>query len=76
MTGAALRRDRSGTYTCVVRYAAGRRTILWNPQHDVTVPMPRGASRLQTSRGATTRITERQSSLRVSSLPVMVVSPR
>ena len=68
--------DRRGTYTCVVRYAGGRLTILWNPLHHVRVAMPRGAETVQTSAGSAARDLARASSLRVSYLPVMVVSPR
>ena len=67
-------RDARGTYTCLVRYAGGLRTILWNPRHDVRVPMPVGARTTQTPQGVTTRVAERRGTLRVSYLPVMVVS--
>ena len=52
--------DRRGTYTCVVRYAGGRRTILWNPLHHVRVAMPRGAETVQTSAGSTARVAARR----------------
>ena len=65
-----------GTYSCVVRYAGGVRTILWNPQHPVRVPMPGGARTMQTARGDTTRVAARKATLRVTYVPVMVASPR
>ena len=65
-----------GTYTCVVGYAGGVRTILWNPQHPVRVPMPSGARTMQTAHGDTTRVATRTATLRVTYLPVMVASPR
>ena len=68
-------RDHHGTYTCVVRYAGGRRTIFWNPDHRVRVPVPRNARTLQTARGARSAVSSRKASLRVSYLPVMVISP-
>ena len=68
--------DTKGTFTCVVKHAAGVRTILWNPRRRVLVPMPRGAARVQSARGVTSTVRVRQSTLSVSYLPVMVSSPR
>ena len=68
--------DRRGTFTCLVRYAGGVRTIFWNPRHSLRVPMPRGATIIQSSHGATSRVAQRRSTLAVSYLPVMVSSPR
>ena len=73
---APCHRDAKGTFTCVVKHAGGVRTILWNPRHRVLVPLPRGAVREQSARGTTSRIAARQSTIRVSYLPVMVSSPR
>ncbi len=69
-------KDSTGTYTCVVRYSGGTRTIMWNPDHSVRVPTPRGATSLQSSRGTTTTLTRARATMRVSYLPVMVSSPR
>ena len=55
---------------------AGRRTIFWNPDHQVRVPVPRDAQTLQTSRGASSALSGHKASLRVFYLPVMVVSPQ
>jgi hypothetical protein len=68
--------DAKGTFTCVVKHAGGVRTIMWNPQHRVLMPMPRGATVRQNARGDSSRIATRQSTLSVSYLPVMVNSPR
>jgi hypothetical protein len=65
-----------GTYTCVVRYAGGVRRIMWNPERPVRVRFPHGAVHLQRVDGRTTRVTPRRSTLRVSYLPVVVLSPR
>jgi hypothetical protein len=67
--------DRTGTFTCLVRHAGGVRTIWWNPRHPVQVPVPRGATVVQTAHGSTAPLAQRRS-LQVSYLPVMVNSPR
>jgi len=64
-----------GTYTCVVVYAGGRRTILWNPTRRVRVAV-RGAAYRQLAGGARTRIERRVQSVQVGFDPVLVVSPR
>ena len=72
----ACDRDRRGTYTCVVRYAGGVRRILWNPDRSVRVPFPRGAVVVQRAGERAGAVSRRQSTLRVSFLPVMVDSRR
>ena len=62
-------RDRRGTFTCVVRYAGGTRTIYWNPRRTVTVVVRHVAAR-QAERGRATRI----SRVRVGFRPVAVVT--
>jgi hypothetical protein len=70
-------RNRQGTYTCVVRYARGVRTIYWNPQRRVRVDVPRGARYGMTALGGKIATSRRaQPTLRVSFKPVMVRSRR
>jgi hypothetical protein len=65
--------DRRGTYTCVVRYAEGTRTIYWNPQHQVTVQV-RGAVSRQSQNGVTTRLSGKISEVRIGYRPVAVLT--
>jgi hypothetical protein len=63
-------RDRSGTYTCVVRYSGGVRKIYWNPsgREDLAV---RGAGRVQDQSGRSTKLAG-STTVRVDYRPVMV----
>ena len=65
--------DREGTFTCVIRSAAGTRTIYWNPQHKVTVQV-RGAVSRQAQNGATTSMEGKVAQVRVGFRPVAVLS--
>lgn len=65
--------DRHGTFTCVVRYAGGTRTIYWNPHRQVTVQV-RGAVSRQSQSGETTRMAGRISRVKVGFRPVAVVT--
>jgi hypothetical protein len=67
-------RDRRGTYTCVVRYAAGTRTIMWNPTRLVRVDV-RGAAYRQTAGTPPHRVGAR-TVVRVGYEPVMLVRRR
>jgi hypothetical protein len=73
---APCQRDRRATYTCVVRYARGVRTILWNPLRRVRVPLPRKAHYRQAGDGAPVTLSRGTRRLRVSYLPIMVESAR
>jgi hypothetical protein len=64
--------DGDGTYTCVVSYAGGTRTILWNPTHQVSVDV-RGAA-YQSADGVRTAIRTRVASVPVGFQPVLVVT--
>jgi polysaccharide biosynthesis protein PslG len=64
----AHRRD--GTYTCIVRFRGGTRTIYWNPHREVRVHVPRATNRVVlTSRG---RIRAASGMVKVGYRPVMV----
>jgi hypothetical protein len=65
--------DRRGTYTCLVRYVGGARTIMWNPDRKVTVRVDRALSRVNESGRATT-LSGRAARLKVGYRPVMVVT--
>ena len=66
-------RDRRGTFTCVVRYSGGTRTIYWNPQRQVTVQV-RGAVSRQGQNGLTTPMSGKLSRVTVGFRPVAVVT--
>ena len=68
-------KDSVGTYTCVVTYARGRRTIMWNPTHRVDVDV-RGVSYVKRPGHTRTVVAGRSASIPVSYLPVLVVTPR
>jgi hypothetical protein len=70
-------RNRQGTYSCVVRYAHGVRTIYWNPRRRVRVDVPRGARYGVTALGGKIATSHRaRPTLRVSYKPVMVTTHR
>jgi hypothetical protein len=73
---APCRRNRADTYTCVVQYAGGSRTIWWNPLRTVRVPLPHGADAVRRGPGPASSLGTRRSTLTVSYLPVMVTSRR
>jgi polysaccharide biosynthesis protein PslG len=65
--------DRRGTYTCVVRYAGGTRTIYWNPTHKVRVQV-RGAVSREGQNGVSTPLTGKVSQVTVGFRPIAVVT--
>jgi hypothetical protein len=65
------RRDKHGTYTCVVRDSSGRRYVYWNPFHGAKVRLPKRVHHVQGVLGATSSVKPR-STLRVTYKPVMV----
>jgi polysaccharide biosynthesis protein PslG len=68
-------KDAHGTYTCVVTFSGGTRTIMWNPSRKVTVDV-RGATYAQSGSGARTELGRGGASVPVGFQPVMVVTPR
>ena len=64
-----------GTYTCVVSWSGGRRTIMWNPTHRVDVDV-RGASYVKRPGHPRTAVDGRAASIPVGYLPVVVVRAR
>jgi hypothetical protein len=67
-------RDQRGTYTCVVIYPGGKRTILWNPHRTVAVTF-HGATYRQRAGAAGAPITRGLTQVRVNYEPVMLRSP-
>jgi hypothetical protein len=65
--------DSRGTYTCVVKYAGGTRTIYWNPAHKVTVQV-RGAVSRQRQDGVSTPLSGKVSRVTVGFRPVAVLT--
>jgi hypothetical protein len=65
--------DRHGTFTCVVRYAGGTRTIYWNPHHQVTVQV-RGAVSRQGQSGVQTRLSGKTAAVKIGFRPVAVLT--
>jgi hypothetical protein len=65
--------NQRGTFTCVVRYAGGTRTIYWNPHHKVTVQV-RGAVSRQGQDGVTTKLSGKISQVTVGYRPVAVLT--
>jgi hypothetical protein len=68
-------RDRWDTYTCVVIYPGGKRTILWNPSRTVAVAF-RGATYRQRAGAVGAAVTRGVRQVRVNYRPVMLRSPR
>jgi hypothetical protein len=65
------RKDRHGTYTCVVRDSSGTRYIYWNPFHTARVTLPGRVHHRESVLGRTSDISPR-SSIIVHFKPVMV----
>ncbi len=65
-------RDARGTYSCIVRYHGGTRTILWNPVHKVRVQV---SGRVTSDERGRPRATTRTSTLKVGYRPVLVRFP-
>jgi len=65
--------DRHGTYTCVIRYAGGTRTIYWNPEHKVTVHV-RGAVSREGQNGVSRPLPGKVSHVTIGFRPVAVLS--
>ena len=69
----ALRPQRTGTYTCTVRFHGGTRTIFWNPVRKVTVPVD-GAVSHDSRLGRSTTSLHRTARVKVGYRPVMVTT--
>jgi hypothetical protein len=65
--------DRSGTYTCLVRYRHGVGRIYWNPYRTGTVTLVRSATQKVDELGRTRRVAG-GTRLKVGAAPVLVRS--
>ena len=67
--------QRSGLYTCVIRYRGGVRRIYWNPRHRERVRLPAHATYRQVAQGRVHEV-GRHNAIRIGFRPVMVQSRR
>ena len=67
--------QRSGLYTCVIRYRGGVRRIYWNPRHRERVRLPAHATYRQVAPGRAHEV-GRHNAIRIGFRPVMVQSRR